>query len=110
MPQVPSCHLPKSEEDPAVMALEEFVETDILLTLDSGCCDHIVDMADAPGYACVLHPSAGSQRGQQFVVGNGERVSNRGQIQLRIAEESEIISKESVSTSETGFVERIFSL
>ena len=78
IPPVPSRNIFTSEEDPAVMAMEDFVETDILLTLDSGCCDHIVDMADAPGYACVLHPSAGSQRGQKFVVGNGERVSNRG--------------------------------
>ena len=49
-----------SEEVSAVMALEDFVGTDILLTLDSGCCDHIVDMADAPGNAAVLHPSPGS--------------------------------------------------
>jgi len=89
MPQVPSCNILTSEEDPAVMAMEDFVETDILLTLDSGCCDHIVDMADAPGYACVLHPSAGSQRGQKFVVGNGERVSNRGQIKLRMKSKGE---------------------
>ena len=34
MPQVPSCHILTSEEDPAVMAMEDFVETDILLTLD----------------------------------------------------------------------------
>ena len=38
-----------AEEDPAVMALEDFVETDIILSLDSCCYDHIVDMADAPG-------------------------------------------------------------
>ena len=37
-----------SEEDPSVMSLEDLLETDILLTLDSGCCDHIVVMADAP--------------------------------------------------------------
>ena len=66
------------------MTLEDFVKTDVFLTLDSGCCDHIVDMADAPGYAAVLHPSPGSQRNQQFVVGNGERVANRGQIKLRM--------------------------
>ena len=71
------------------MAMEDFVETDILLTLDSGCCDHIVDMSDAPGYACVLHPWAGSQRGQKFVVGNGERVANRGQIKLRMKSKDE---------------------
>ena len=73
-----------AEEDPSFMALEDFVEMDILLTLDSGCCDLIVDMADAPGYAAVLHPSPGSQRNQKFVVGNGDRVANKGQIKLRM--------------------------
>ena len=92
MPQVPSCNILTSEEDPAVMAMEDFVETDILLTLDSSCCDHIVDMADAPGYACVLHPSAGPQRGQKLVVGNGERVSNRGQIKLRMRPRARMVS------------------
>ena len=81
---IPSALVTTSQEDPAVMALEDFVEMDILLTLDSGFCDHIVDMADAPGYAAVLHPSPGSQRNQQFVVGKGERVANRNQITLRM--------------------------
>ena len=81
---IPSAMIMTSEEDPAVIGLEDFVETDILLTLDRGCCDHIVDMADAPGYAAVLHPSPGSQRNQQFVVGNGDRVANRRQIKLRM--------------------------
>ena len=78
-----------TEEDPSVMSLEDFVETDILLTLDSGCCDHIVDMADAPGYAAVLHPSPGSQRNQKFVVGNGDRVANQGQVKLRMKAKDE---------------------
>ena len=60
------------------------METDILLTLDSGCCDHILDMADAPGYAATLHPSDGSKRGQRFIVGNGDRVPNKGQLRLRM--------------------------
>jgi len=94
MPQVPSCNILTSEEDPAVMAMEDFVETDILLTLDSGCCDHIVDMADAPGYACVLHLSPGSQRGQKFVVGSGDRVSNKGQIKLRMKSKDDRIPVE----------------
>ena len=47
-------------EDPPVMALEDFVETDILLSLDSGCCERIIDMADASAYAAVLRPSPGS--------------------------------------------------
>ena len=70
-----------SEEDPAALAMEDFVETDILLTLDSGCCDYICDIADAPGY--------GSQRGQRFVVGNGDRVQNQGQIKLRMKSKDE---------------------
>ena len=46
-------------------------------------------MADTPGYACVLHPSAGSQRGQKSVVSNGDRVSNKGQIKLRMRSKDE---------------------
>ena len=69
--------------------MEDFVETDILPTLDSGCCDYIVDMADAPGYACVLHSSAGSLRGQKFVVGNGDRAANKGHIKLRMKSKDE---------------------
>ena len=79
----------EEEEDPSVIAFEEFVKTDILLMLDSGCCDHIVDMADAPGYATVLHPSPGSERNQTFVVGNGDRVANIGQIKLRMKAKDE---------------------
>ena len=41
MPQVPSCNILTSEEDPAVMAMEDLVETDIILTLTAMaevCC------------------------------------------------------------------------
>ena len=78
-----TCNIMTSE-DPAAVALDDWVETDILLTLDSGCCDHICDLGDAPGYAHVLEPSPGSQRGQRFVVGNGDRVKNQGQVRLRM--------------------------
>ena len=39
-------------------------------------------MADAFGHVAVLHPLPGSQGNQQFVVGDGERGANRGQIKL----------------------------
>ena len=78
------CQIVTSENGPAAMAVENWVETEILLTLDSGCCDHILDIADAPGYQGALQESAGSKRGQRFVVGTGERVPNRGQIKLRL--------------------------
>ena len=86
---VPPCMVVTTEDDPAVMSLEDFIETDILLTLDSGCCDHICDIADAPGYAQVLHPSAGSRRGQRFIVGNGARVPNAGQVRLKMQSKDE---------------------
>ena len=72
------------EDDPAVLAIAEFVETDIVITLDSGCVDHLADMADMPGYACVLEPSPGSKRGQAFIVGNGSKVKNKGQVRLQM--------------------------
>ena len=49
------------EADPSIMTIGDFVETTIELTLDSGCCDHVLDLADTPGYACILAPSPGSQ-------------------------------------------------
>ena len=53
-----------TENGPAATVGESvFVETDIVLTLDSGCCNHIVDLADAQGYAGVLRQSPGSKAG-----------------------------------------------
>ena len=68
------------EPDLAVMNVEDFVETTIELTLDSGCCDHVLDIIDTPGYACVLGPSPGSRQKRNFIVGNGEKLPNNGQI------------------------------
>ena len=72
------------EDDPAALAIADFVETDIVITLDSGCVDHLADMADMPGYACALEPSPGSKRGQAFIVGNGSKVKNKGQVRLQM--------------------------
>ena len=46
--------------------------------MDSGCCDHVLDLSDTRGYACVPGPSPGSMRGRNLIVGNGERLPNRG--------------------------------
>ena len=73
-----------NDEDEQIMNVDDWIDVDLEMILDSGCCDHIVDMADAPGYAAVLHPSPGSQRNQQFVVGNVFRVANQGQVKLRM--------------------------
>ena len=66
------------------MAINDLSETGIIITLDSGCVDHLADMADMPGYACVLEDSPGSKRWQRFVVGIGQRVRNEGQVRLQM--------------------------
>ena len=71
-------------ESSEAMNVCDVVETKVRLTLDSGCVDHIADLADVPGYRCVLEPSAGSKRWQNFVVGNGAGVPNEGQVRLRM--------------------------
>ena len=65
-----------------MLAVDDFAETDSLVTLDSGCCEHVLDLIDAPGYQDHLRPSQASMRGQNFVVGNGDRIPNEGQVEL----------------------------
>ena len=62
----------------------EWQDREIELTLDSGCCEHVLDIVDVPGYANFIVESTGSRRGQNFVVGNGERVPNEGQVMLNM--------------------------
>ena len=63
-----------TEEPSSVPPVEGWVETDIDMVLDSGCCEHVMDAEDAPGYSVTESP--GNRRGQNFVVGNGETVPN----------------------------------
>ena len=70
--------------DDVLMPMSQWVDTEIELTLDSGCCEHVLDVADAPGYAHFISESPGSKRGQRFIVGNGERVPNDGQVRLNM--------------------------
>ena len=54
-----------------------------LIALDSGCCAHILDAhQDAPGYS--LRESEGSRGGKGFIVGNGERLPNEGEVHLNL--------------------------
>ena len=50
------------------------------MALDSGTCRHVMAADDAPGY--VVHGSPSSRRGQNFIVGKGERVPNEGQVSV----------------------------
>ena len=66
-----------SASDNAVLPVAEWIDQAIEVTLDSGACDHILDMADAPGYASFLVESPGSRRDQQYIVGNKCRTRDR---------------------------------
>ena len=54
----------KNDTEDAVLPVNEWVDKIIEVTLDSGACDHILDLSDAPGYANFLGESPGSKRGQ----------------------------------------------
>ena len=70
------------DSDPMLPALEEWVDLDLEVILDSGACDHVMDAEDAPGYA--VTESAGSRRGQVFIVGDGHKIPNEGQVKLNM--------------------------
>ena len=74
-------HVMTSDDDEKeiLAAFDQWVDSDIEITLDSGCCEHVMDLGDAPGYGAFVMESAGSKRKQNFIVGNGARVPNEGQ-------------------------------
>ena len=57
-------------------------EIEFEVALDSGSIVNVCHPDDAPGYA--LMESAGSRRGQNFVVGDGGRLSNMGEMHLNL--------------------------
>ena len=67
-----------------VLPVADWIDKVIKVTLDSGACDHILDVVDAPGYANFLVESPGSKRDQQYIVGNGAEVPNEGQVTLNL--------------------------
>ena len=68
--------------DDIVMNME-WHDMDVEIALDSGCCDHIMDVEElAPGYS--ITESERSRRGAGFIVGNGERLSNEGEAILNL--------------------------
>ena len=73
--------MPVELED-VLMNISEWRDVYVDVALDSGACCHVMAADDAPGYAVQDLP--GSRRGQNFIVGNGERVPNEGQISVNI--------------------------
>ena len=72
------------EDDASLLPVADWVDTVIEITLDSGCCEHVMDISDAPGYSAFITESSGSRRNQNFIVGNGQKVPNEGEIQLNM--------------------------
>ena len=72
------------DADAEIFGIDSWVDTEIEITLDSGCCEHVMDLGDAPGYGSFIVESAGSKRKQNFIVGNGAKVPNEGQLVLNL--------------------------
>ena len=61
---------------------EEYPEVEFEVALDSGSVVHVCANADTLGY--LLEESAGSRRGQKFVMGDGGQLGNLGQKVLKL--------------------------
>ena len=70
------------EEDDVILRVENWEDIMIEVVLDSGACRHVMARESAPGYQ--VHDSNASRRGLGFVVGNGERIPNEGQVVLNL--------------------------
>ena len=81
MASVSLCELDSAAE---VLVNEETVweEVEFEVALDSGSVVHVCAMTDTPGYS--LQPSPGSKRGQNFMMGDGGKVPNQGQVALNM--------------------------
>ena len=71
--------MPVELED-ELMNISEWQDVYVDVALDSDACRRVMAAEDTPGYA--VQDSPGSRRGQNFIVGNGERVPNEGQISV----------------------------
>ena len=65
-----------------LVSSSEWVDVEFEVALDSGSTDHVCHAGDTPGY--LVEASPGSKAGQGFIVGNGQRVPNEGQINLNL--------------------------
>ena len=75
------------DDDDYALPLQDWIDSEIELTLDSGCCEHVIDIGEIRGYVNYVTESSGSKRGQNFIVGNGAKVSNDGQCLLNLEQD-----------------------
>ena len=70
-PDSVEAHIMTTDDESDELGVDTWTDSDIEITLDSGCCEHVMDLGDAPGYGLFLVESAGSKRRQNLVVGVG---------------------------------------
>ena len=61
---------------------DDYIDVEFEVALDSGCTDNVCHPGDIPGYS--VQSSAGSRRGQNFTVGDGNKISNDGEVHLNL--------------------------
>ena len=73
--------------DPAeiLVATEEWHDLEFEVALDSGSVVHVCAPGDIPGY--LVQASAGSRRGQEFLMGDGGTIPNLGESQLNLSDQ-----------------------
>ena len=86
----------EENEDEVVLNIKDWQDVEIEVTLDSGCCRHVLPAESAPGY--LIQDSPGSRRGANFVVGNGQRVPNEGQVCLNLEAHTDSDANQSVQS------------
>ena len=65
------------DDEGDILGLDSCVDSEIEITLDSGCCEHVMDLGDAPGYGAFLTESGGSRRTQNSIVATARRFPTR---------------------------------
>ena len=43
-----------TDDESDVLGVDTWIDTDIDITLDSDCCEHVMDLGDASGYGAFL--------------------------------------------------------
>ena len=71
----------EGDED-EIFTADDWQDVWIDITLDSGACRHVLPRQTVPGYP--VQDSLGSRRGASFIVGDGGRIPNEGQVALNL--------------------------
>ena len=69
-------------ESPEIHSLSSQEYNTFNIVLDSGAADHVVNDSAIPGYK--IEDSIGSKAGACFIAANGDRIPNRGQVNLEM--------------------------